>query len=89
MLFDMGLVVAFMVGNVICLTLGVKDVASLVKRTDVIYTMNFILLVLREHMNVVASGCGILLGAYARIYEWLGIVATVEGLVYIAVGAAS
>ena len=61
MLFDVGLIVAFIVRNVICLTLKVKDVASLiniatlVKRSSMIYTINLVLLALEEHINIVAS----------------------------------
>lgn len=88
-LFDAGLIVAFVVGNVICFTLEVKDVATLVKRSGVICTINLVPLALGEHMNMVASWCGLSLGAYARIHEWLGIVVIVEGLVHTAAGAAS
>jgi hypothetical protein len=88
-LFDVGLVVAFVVGNVICLTLEVKDVAGLVKRSGVICTINLVPLALGGHMNMVASWCGLSLGAFARIHEWLGIVALVEGLVHTVAGAAS
>jgi hypothetical protein len=88
-LFDVSLVVAFVVVNVVCLTLGVKDVASLVKRSGVICTINLVPLALGEHMNMVTSWCGLSLGAYARMHEWLGIVALVEGLVHTAAGAAS
>jgi hypothetical protein len=88
-LFDVGLIVAFVVGNVICLALEVKDVASLVKRSGVICTINLVPLALGEHMNMFASWCGLSLGAYARIHEWLGIVAIVEALVHTAAGAAS
>ena len=88
-LFDAGLIVAFVVGNVICFTLEVKDVATLVKRSGVICTINLVPLALGEHMNMVASWCGLSLGAYARIHEWLGIVVIVKGLVHTAAGAAS
>jgi len=89
MLFDVGLIVAFVVGNVICLISEVKDVASLVKRSGVICTINLIPLALGEHMNMVASWCRLLLRTYARIHEWLGIVAIVEGLVHTVAGVAS
>lgn len=94
-LFDVGLIIAFVVGNAICLTLEVKDivslvnVATLVKRSGVICTINLVPLALGEHMNMVASWCGLSLIVYARIHEWLGLVAIVEGLVHIAAGAAS
>jgi hypothetical protein len=55
MLFNISLVVAFIVKNIICFTLEVKDVASLVKCSSVICTINLILLVLRGHINIVAS----------------------------------
>jgi hypothetical protein len=69
MLFNISLVVAFIVKNVICLTLEVKDVTSLVKRFSIICTINLVLLALRGHMNMVASWCGLSLKAFTRIHK--------------------
>jgi hypothetical protein len=80
--FEMVLVAAFVVGNVICLTVGVKDVPSLIKRSGLISIINLMPLSLGAHMNLIASYCGISLGAYASIHRWLGWVAIVEGLVH-------
>jgi hypothetical protein len=88
-LIDVGLIVAFVVGNGFCLIFRVKDVASLVKRSGVICTINFAPLALGEHMNMVANWCGLSLGAYARIHEWLGVVVLVEALVHTVAGAVS
>ena len=87
--FDIGLVVIFVVGNVICLALEVKDVAGFVERSGAICTINLVPLALGEHMNIVTSWCGLSLGTYARMHQWLGIVAIVEGLVHTVVGAVS
>jgi hypothetical protein len=54
-LFNVGLVIAFIVKNVICFTLEVKDITGLVKRFSVICTINLVLLALRGYMNIVAS----------------------------------
>jgi hypothetical protein len=86
--FDVGLLVAFIIGNIVCLTVEVKDVASLVKRSGMICTINLVPLALGEHMDVVVSWCGLSLEAYARMHEWLGIV-IVEGLLHTVAGAAS
>ena len=51
----MGLVIAFVIGNVFYLTFGVKNVTSLVKYSGVIYIINLVLLVLGEYINVIAS----------------------------------
>jgi len=94
-LFDVALIVAFVVGNVICLTLEVNDivslvnVATLVKRSGVICTINLVPLALGEHMNMFANWCGLSFGVYARTHEWLGLVAIAEGLVHITAGAVS
>jgi hypothetical protein len=55
MLFNISLIVTFMVKNVICFTLEVKDITSLVKRFSVICIINLILLALREYINIIAS----------------------------------
>jgi len=61
MLFNIGLIGAFIVKNVICLTLEAKDIISLVnvttliKRFSVICIINLVLLALREYINIIAS----------------------------------
>jgi len=87
--FDIVLLVLFVIRNIICLVFEVKDVAGFVERSGVICTINLVPLALGEHMNIVASWCRLSLGTYTRMHKWLGIVAIVEGLLHMAVGAAS
>ena len=60
-LFNVGLVVAFIIRNTIYLTLEVKDIISLVnvttlvKCSNIIYIINLVLLVLGEYINIVTS----------------------------------
>jgi hypothetical protein len=55
MLFNISLIITFIVKNVICFILEVKDVISLMKRFSVIYIINLILLALKEYINIIAS----------------------------------
>jgi hypothetical protein len=54
MQFDIMLVVLFLVGNTICITVRVEDIASLVKRSALLCIINLMLLALGERMNPVA-----------------------------------
>ncbi|KAI9784310.1 MAG: hypothetical protein M1839_002371 [Geoglossum umbratile] len=86
--FDVVLIVAFLVGNILCTTIGVKDIPSFTRRTGLMSTINLMPLSLGGHLNLVASRCGIAFEDYVRIHRWLGWVAIAEGLVH-AVAAAS
>ena len=55
MRFNIVLVILFLVRNAICITIRVKDIASLIKRSTLLYIINLILLALGEHMNPIAS----------------------------------
>ena len=76
------LVVLFLVGNAACFIVEVKDVASLTKLSGLLCIINLVPLALGEHMNLVASFCGVRLSAYVSIHEWLGRVVMAEGLIH-------
>lgn len=80
MRLDAVLVVLFLVGNAICIT--TKDVASLVERSALLYTINLVPLALGERMNPVASICRVRLTSSSSMHEWLGSVVIAEGLVH-------
>lgn len=80
--FDVLLVILFLVGNAVCLSIEVKDVVSLTKRSALLCIINLVPLALGEHMNFVASFCGVRLSAYASLHEWLGRVVIAEGLIH-------
>jgi hypothetical protein len=63
------LVILFLVKNAICLSVKVKDVTSLIKRSGLLCIINLILLALGEHINLVASFCGVKLKAYANMHK--------------------
>jgi hypothetical protein len=86
---DVMLVVLFLVGNAICITVGVKDIASLVRRSALLCTINLMPLALGERMNPMASIFGVRLSASASMHEWLGSVVMAEGLVHIAAALSS
>jgi hypothetical protein len=82
-------VVLFLVENAIYITIRVKDVASLIKRSALLYIINLMPLALREHINLIASIFRIRLSAFINIYKWLGSVVIAKGLVYIAAALSS
>ena len=86
-LFDAVLILAFLVGNVLCITVRVKDISGLTRRSGLMSTINLTPLSLGAQMNLIASRCGIRLSTYARIHRWLGRVAIVEGLIHTAAAA--
>jgi hypothetical protein len=55
MRFNVILVILFLVRNAICITIKVKDIASLVKRFALLYTINLMPLALRKRINPIAS----------------------------------
>jgi hypothetical protein len=46
-------------------------------------------LALGEHINLVASFCGVRLRAYASIHKWLGRVVIAEGLIHLVTAISS
>jgi len=83
------LVILFLVRNAVCLSVEVKDVASLTKRSCLLYIINLVLLALGEYMNLVANFCGVRLRAYASMHEWLGRVVLAKGLIYLVAAISS
>jgi hypothetical protein len=81
--FNVLLVVLFLIGNAVCLSVEVKDVASLIKRSGLLCIINLVPLALGEHMNLVANFCGVRLKAYASMHEWLGRVVIAKGLIHL------
>ncbi|KAH8773380.1 hypothetical protein F5882DRAFT_300135, partial [Hyaloscypha sp. PMI_1271] len=63
------LVVLFLVRNTICITIRVKDIASLVRRSTLLYIINLILLALGERINPIASIFRVKLSASTSIHE--------------------
>jgi hypothetical protein len=78
------LIVLFLLKNVICITVKIKDILSLVKRFALLYIINLILLALGERINPIASIFSVRLSAFASMHKWLRSVVITEGLVYIA-----
>jgi hypothetical protein len=85
--FDAILIMLFLVGNILCITIRVKDIPELVRRSGLMSTISLMPLSLGAHMNLIASRCGLRLDVYARIHRWLGRTAIIEGLVHTAAAA--
>jgi len=80
---DLFLLSLIVLANTLALVIGVNDVASFTKRSGLISVINLTPLYLGGQMNLLASGCGISLGVYAKTHRWLGRVALIEGLVHV------
>jgi hypothetical protein len=69
MRFNIILVILFLVRNIIYITIGVKDIISLVKRSTLLYIINLILLALEEYINPIASISRVWLSISTSIYK--------------------
>ena len=83
------LVIALLVGNVLCLTLGTHDRTEILQRTGLLSTVNLVPLALGSHMNSVVSCCGLGYEAYSAIHRWIGRVAVVEGVIHVILAVVS
>lgn len=88
-LFDVILILGFLITNVLCITIGVQDTSTLMKRTALMSTINLIPLSLGHHINFIFDRCGIKSKDYGRIHRWLGRAAVVEGFMHSVVAATS
>ena len=68
MRFNIVLVVLFLMGNIIYITVGVKDIASLIERSALLYIINLMPLALRERINPIASIFRVRLSASINIH---------------------
>ncbi len=80
--FDLILVVIFILGNILCVTIGIHNSSDLADRTALASTINLIPLFLGGHMNWIISRCGVRFESYSRIHRWLGRVSIAEGILH-------
>ena len=85
--FDVMLIMAFLIANMLLISIGVRSKAHIIQRTGLLSIINLIPLALGGRINLVANWCGITLGDYSRVHRWLGRVAITEGLVHSVVAA--
>ncbi|XTI90841.1 hypothetical protein V2W45_1241668, partial [Cenococcum geophilum] len=83
-LFNAVLILAFLVANILYITVRVKDISGLIRRSRLMSTINLTPLSLGAQINLITSRYGIRLSTYAQIHRWLGRVAIVKGLIYTA-----
>jgi hypothetical protein len=76
------LVIALLVGNVLCLTIGTHNRTEIMQRTGLLSTVHLIPLALGSHMNSVVSCCGLGYEAYSAIHRWIGRVVVIEGVIH-------
>ena len=53
--FNIELIIAFVIRNSICFSIKVKNLASFIKHSSIIYTINLILLAFRVYINIVIN----------------------------------
>lgn len=80
--FDALLILGFLAGNGLCLSLGVHEVSDLIERTGLMAIINFMPLAFGSHLNFIFSHCGAGLDAYTRVHRWLGRVSVLEVVVH-------
>ena len=80
--YDVLLVLVYLIGNALCLSIGVTSRKHLVQRTGLLSTVNLIPLALGSHMNIVINRVGLGLETYNRIHRWIARVAVLEGLLH-------
>jgi hypothetical protein len=83
--FDLLVFVAFLVGNILSMTINIRSKTDFLSRSAMTCIINLIPLALGAQMNIIASYCGIKLSTYSRIHRWLGRVTIFEGLIHVAV----
>jgi hypothetical protein len=76
------LVIALLVGNVLCLTIGTHNRKEIMQRTGLLSTVNLVPLAFGSHMNSIVSCCRLRYEAYSAIHRWIGRVAMIEGVIY-------
>ena len=74
------LVIALLVGNVLCLTIGTHNRTETMQRAGLLSTVHLIPLALGSHMNSIVSCCGLGYEAYSAVHRWIGRVAVIEGV---------
>jgi hypothetical protein len=80
--YDFVVIFVYLVGNAVCLYIGVNGRKDLVRRTGLLSTVNLTPLALGGHMNIVINRLGLGLEAYNRIHRWVARVAVIEGLLH-------
>jgi hypothetical protein len=76
------LVIALLVSNVLCLTIGTHNYTEIMQRAGLLSTVHLIPLALGSHMNSIVSCCGFGYEAYCAIHRWIGRVAVIEGVIH-------
>jgi hypothetical protein len=80
------LILALLVGNVLCLT---GNRTKIVQRTGRLTIVNLVPLALGSHMNSIVGCCGLGYESYNAIHRWLGRVAVIEGVIHVILAALS
>jgi hypothetical protein len=83
------IVVLFLAGNALCMTLGVRGSPDLVKRTAQLSAINTIPLFLGGRINALANATGVRYATYAKAHRWIGWVAVAQAILHAAVAATS
>jgi predicted ferric reductase len=78
------MIIVFLMENVFYITIEIKDIFKLTRRSELMFIIILMPLSLGGNMNLIVNYCGIGLDAYARMHRWLGGVAIVQGLIHTA-----
>ena len=81
--FDIVLIVIFLVGNILCLSIGVNNRLKILQLSGLLFTANIIPLTLGSRINLVVNFLGLGLEAYGQIHRWIAWVAVMEGVLHV------
>jgi len=87
--FELLLIVTFLAGNIVSISVGITNISELIARSAKLFTVNLMPLSLGAHMNLIVNDYGISLPNYTRMHRWLGRVAIAEAIVHVVAAALS
>jgi len=87
--FDIVLIVIFLVGNILCLCIGVNNRQKTLQLSGLLFTANIIPLVLGSRMNFVVNFIRLGLEPYGQMHLWIAWVAVMEGVIHVTLGLLS
>jgi hypothetical protein len=80
--FDLILITSFIIGNILCITINVKNNLELANRAAVLSIINFIPLFFGGRINSIFSRYGFSYNTYNRVHRYLGRVGIIESIIH-------
>jgi hypothetical protein len=87
--FQAILILAFLIANVLFITLEAHNGPAVMSRSGLMSCINLALLLFGHHMSIAFRNRGPTSEDYGKIHRWLGRVAVIEGIIHSAIAFAS